>query len=33
VVVGALGPGAERFRGYHDNTDFAKILHALLGQH
>lgn len=33
VVVGAFGPGAERFRGYHDNTDFAKILHGLLGQH
>jgi len=32
VLVGALGPGAERFRGYYDNTDFAKILHALLGQ-
>ena len=33
VVVGALGPGAERFRGYHDNTEFGKILHGLLGQH
>ncbi|HEX7052959.1 MAG TPA: alkaline phosphatase [Burkholderiales bacterium] len=32
VTVGALGPGAERFKGYHDNTDFARILHALLGQ-
>lgn len=32
VVVGAIGPGAERFRGYHDNTDFAKVLHGLLGQ-
>ncbi|NUZ08294.1 alkaline phosphatase [Piscinibacter koreensis] len=32
VVVGAIGPGAERFRGYHDNTDFARILHALFGQ-
>lgn len=32
VVVGAMGPGAERFRGYHDNTDFAKTLHRLLGQ-
>lgn len=32
VVVGAIGPGAERFRGYHDNTDFARILHSLLGQ-
>lgn len=29
VVVGALGPGAERLRGYHDNTEFARILHAL----
>jgi alkaline phosphatase len=32
VVVGAIGPGAERFKGYHDNTDFARILHGLLGQ-
>jgi alkaline phosphatase len=32
VVVGAIGPGAERFKGYHDNTDFARILHALLGE-
>ena len=32
VVVGAIGPGAERFKGYHDNTDFARILHELLGQ-
>jgi alkaline phosphatase len=32
VVVAALGPGAERFRGYHDNTEFARILHRLLGQ-
>jgi alkaline phosphatase len=32
VVVGAIGPGAERFRGYHDNTDFARILHDLFGQ-
>lgn len=32
VVVGAIGPGAERFRGYHENTDFARILHGLLGQ-
>jgi len=32
VVVGAIGPGSERFRGYHDNTEFAKILHRLLGQ-
>ena len=32
VVVGAIGPGAENFRGYHDNTDFARILHTLFGQ-
>ncbi len=31
VIVGAIGPGAERFKGYHDNTGFAKILHGLLG--
>lgn len=30
VFVGALGVGAERFRGYQDNTDFAKHLLALL---
>ena len=30
VVVGALGPGAERFRGYFDNSDFGRILHQLL---
>ena len=30
VVVGALGPGAALFRGYMDNTDFAKALHRLL---
>jgi len=30
VVVGALGPGADRFRGYADNTAFGKILHQLL---
>ncbi|HYE40971.1 MAG TPA: alkaline phosphatase, partial [Ramlibacter sp.] len=32
VVVGAIGPGAERFRGYHDNTDFARILHGLFAR-
>jgi alkaline phosphatase len=32
VVVGPIGPGAEHFRGYHDNTDFARILHALFGK-
>lgn len=31
VAVGALGPGAERFRGYQDNTDFGKHLHRLIG--
>ena len=30
VVVGALGPGAGLFRGYMDNTDFAKALHRLI---
>jgi len=30
VFVAAVGPGAERFRGYQDNTDFAKHLFALL---
>ena len=30
VVVGAFGPGAERFRGYLDNTDFGKILHRMI---
>lgn len=30
VVVGALGPGAERLKGYMDNTDFGKILHRLI---
>ena len=32
VAVGAMGPGAELFRGYQDNTDFGKHLHRLLGQ-
>lgn len=32
VVVGAIGPGAERFRGYHDNTEFARILRELFGE-
>ena len=31
VAVGAIGPGAERFRGYQDNTDFGKHLHRLIG--
>lgn len=30
VLVGAIGPGAELFRGYRDNTDFGKHLHRLL---
>ena len=30
VVVGAMGPGAELFRGYQDSTDFGKHLHRLL---
>jgi alkaline phosphatase len=30
VAVGAIGPGAERFRGYQDNTDFGKHLHGFL---
>jgi alkaline phosphatase len=29
VLVGAIGPGAELFRGYQDNTDFGKHLHRL----
>jgi len=32
VFVAALGVGAEKFRGYQDNTDFAKHLFALLGR-
>jgi alkaline phosphatase len=30
VAVGAIGPGAERFRGYQDNTEFGKHLHRFL---
>lgn len=30
VAVGAMGPGAELFRGYQDNTDFGKHLHQLI---
>jgi len=30
VAVGALGPGAELFRGYQDNTDFARHLQRLI---
>jgi alkaline phosphatase len=31
VLVGALGPGAELFRGDQDNTEFGKHLHQLVG--
>jgi alkaline phosphatase len=30
IAVGAIGPGAELFRGYQDNTDFGKHLHRLI---
>jgi alkaline phosphatase len=30
VPVGAMGPGEARFRGYMDNTDFARALHGLI---
>ena len=30
VAVGAIGPGAERFRGYQDNTEFGRHLHRLI---
>jgi alkaline phosphatase len=30
VAVGAIGPGAELFRGYQDNADFGKHLHRLI---
>ncbi len=30
AVVGAMGPGAESFRGYQDNTDFGKHMHRLI---
>ncbi len=30
VAVGAMGPGAELFRGYQDNTDFGRHLHRLI---
>jgi alkaline phosphatase len=32
VAVGAMGPGAQLFHGYQDNTDFGKNLHRLLGK-
>lgn len=31
VLVGAVGPGSDLFRGYQDNTDFAMHLHRLIG--
>lgn len=30
VAVGALGPGAELFRGFYDNTDFGRALHRVI---
>jgi alkaline phosphatase len=33
VFVAALGLGAEKFRGYQDNTDFGKNLKAILESH
>ena len=30
VAVGAIGPGAEMFRGFQDNADFGKHLHRLI---
>jgi alkaline phosphatase len=30
VFVAALGAGAEKFKGYQDNTEFGKALKALL---
>jgi len=30
VLVGAVGPGADLFRAYQDNTDFGKNLHRLI---
>ena len=30
VAVGAVGPGAELFRGFQDNTDFGRHLHRLI---
>ncbi len=30
ALVGAMGPGAELFRGYQDNTDFGRHLHRLI---
>ena len=30
VLVGAIGPGAQLFQGYQDNTDFGRHLHRLI---
>jgi alkaline phosphatase len=30
VRVGAMGPGAQMFHGYQDNTDFGRHLHRLI---
>lgn len=30
VAIGAIGPGAERLRGYYDNTGFASRMRALI---
>lgn len=30
VIVGAIGPGAERLKGYMDNADFGRILQQVL---
>ncbi len=30
VPTTAFGPGAEKFKGFNDNTDIAKIIHAIL---
>ena len=30
VLVGAIGLGADLFRGYQDNSDFGKHLHRLI---
>ena len=30
AIVGAIGPGAERFKGYMDNAEFGRILQGIL---
>jgi alkaline phosphatase len=30
VFVAALGPGADKFKGYQDNADFGRTLKAIL---